>query len=1344
MRGNVKKMIFKNLLYMSKSGLGFLFSILIICISTYGQKIEVNKITSKEYYPQSPSAASLGVFGQTAVSFFTGTPDINVALADIRYKELSLDLTLIYQNTMGNKPDVIPGYTGNGWFLRSGGAITMTSKGISPADVGKSTTIQILPYATNGTSWKDSSTLSADMFGKKFPYDYSGKRYDEFSYSFAGSSGAFYSDYDDSRNGPYQHIKTAQGEDLIVQKIVLQGLKSIKIPIEPQPAQTSLSFVSWNANLFDSTGAQAVYYRDTIIQNTLTYGFIITDSRGIKYTFGGTDESLEFTRPGLLPVSFDQLGQNTIPTTWYLTSIQSPNGALIRLRYRRGDFYTVSTSYVKGMVITSNKDASTHVFSGSTALPYSRLISGTMYNPCYLDSVITPISYTKFYWSKAKGQLSYSVPHLAVNDTVNSFSPYIFDPYPEVSNSAGMDKRFSDKLDSFTIFKATGARNSAIQFTYTNDTTTRLKLTSVNIQGSSGINGSQKYSFSYSTLALPPYRSFKIDKYGYYNGRNLYITTSQDPNYYVTLLNNSTQLNGYIQSREPDTAYTQAEILQRVTYPTGGYTEYEYENNKYGSFADNWPNTVVVNASDSIGAGLRIKTITNYDFTGHKASQKKYYYYSNYSTGGRTSSGVLNFKPLFYAHYAGPVSNPQVAGDLNDPRFINVSINYTQFGTDPLYPARYTKGVPVNYSEVAEVLADGSYTLYTFKNYDNGYHDKPAENIYVDNPVLGRFWQEDDVNSLDLERGQILSERRYDTSGLLRLKKTYEYNDSTSRYNSNVRMLKVVPNPAFSENFLTMRYLAYLVYTYYPYLKKQATYEYTSPTDSIVTTVSYAYDSNYRMIKVQTQTMSDSSVRTTLSRYPADMVSSGQSDPYLTMVNSHMVSQLVEKEDQLNGIKLQKAITSYKTGLSDNTALILPSSVSSQFRNRPSEIRLTYDRYDSLGNLLSFSQPGGLRTNYIWSYNKQYLVAQVVNAPYSAVADVLGGTPAINTFSNLSDISSPAIGNLNLISLRTDSRLNGAQVTSWNYLPLTGVTSEMDPSGKSTFYEYDGLGRLSTIRNSDQAVIKQFCYNYAGQPESCRISEGIVQQNYFHSPNKGWVCDTAGHQFDIQLVSVYALPTFSPSSYISFQVNNLYANSGLTLPLSDGYYVSTTGLSFYFPASFYIKNGQIFYANICTSSGPFSLQFTDNITNHDICDSIYPTQYVYTVNSDTPAIGRSLYSNYQLSTPVSDGYYLYNGSVYHTASGIVDQKSLCSILFPPVPSLHTISLKKGANATTACTTTALFLNMAFLSTSPIATIGDKLYLGYPTFVAGAGFYSDGTKGYILDSNGIIIQTYPCP
>jgi len=60
-----------------------------------------------------------------------------------------------------------------------------------------------------------------------------------------------------------------------------------------------------------------------------------------------------------------------------------------------------------------------------------------------------------------------------------------------------------------------------------------------------------------------------------------------------------------------------------------------------------------------------------------------------------------------------------------------------------------------------------------------------------------------------------------------------------------------------------------------------------------------------------------------------------------------------------------------------------------------------------------------------------------------------------------------------------------AQMTTYTYDPLIGITTRCDVDNMVTYYEYDDFGRLKHIRDQDKNIVKKICYNYAGQPENC-------------------------------------------------------------------------------------------------------------------------------------------------------------------------------------------------------------------------------------------------------------------
>ncbi|THU38379.1 hypothetical protein FAM09_17040 [Niastella caeni] len=60
-----------------------------------------------------------------------------------------------------------------------------------------------------------------------------------------------------------------------------------------------------------------------------------------------------------------------------------------------------------------------------------------------------------------------------------------------------------------------------------------------------------------------------------------------------------------------------------------------------------------------------------------------------------------------------------------------------------------------------------------------------------------------------------------------------------------------------------------------------------------------------------------------------------------------------------------------------------------------------------------------------------------------------------------------------------------AQMTTYTYVPLIGMTSRCDANNYIVYYEYDGYNRLKLVRDQDKNIIKTIDYNYTsgtGQP----------------------------------------------------------------------------------------------------------------------------------------------------------------------------------------------------------------------------------------------------------------------
>jgi YD repeat-containing protein len=55
-----------------------------------------------------------------------------------------------------------------------------------------------------------------------------------------------------------------------------------------------------------------------------------------------------------------------------------------------------------------------------------------------------------------------------------------------------------------------------------------------------------------------------------------------------------------------------------------------------------------------------------------------------------------------------------------------------------------------------------------------------------------------------------------------------------------------------------------------------------------------------------------------------------------------------------------------------------------------------------------------------------------------------------------------------------------AQITTYQHDPVIGILSITDPNGKSQSFDYDLLGRLLRIKDSNGKVIEQYEYQFQG------------------------------------------------------------------------------------------------------------------------------------------------------------------------------------------------------------------------------------------------------------------------
>jgi hypothetical protein len=222
------------------------------------------------------------------------------------------------------------------------------------------------------------------------------------------------------------------------------------------------------------------------------------------------------------------------------------------------------------------------------------------------------------------------------------------------------------------------------------------------------------------TVGISGVGSYQMD---YYNESNLYPLMGQgsDPwGYYCDGMTTSPPVvitnNNYQESyfNEYNFYKVVSGMLKEITYPSGGYTKYDYEehiiNNKVTKDLTHNNNPYL--ALGGIAGGVRIKRIT--DFANPNDSTYRVFYYG-YDGDPGAYSGTLLHSPRYYrrvnAEERTSLHNVSCWSDAflpSDQEFLSPYSNYT-----------YTQDqTHVGYSEVAERFPDGSYILYSYSDYN--------------------------------------------------------------------------------------------------------------------------------------------------------------------------------------------------------------------------------------------------------------------------------------------------------------------------------------------------------------------------------------------------------------------------------------------------------------------------------------------------------------------------------------------------------------------------------------------------------------------------------------------------
>ncbi len=1090
---------------------------------------------------KSPQSSDFMRCANTTISKNTGRLEFSIPLLNIVEKDFNLPVSISY-NSAGFMPAKNEGIVGLNWFINAGGCITRSVNGMMADDH------RIAPenfYSRRGLSFIPKGMYSEDdvsLFRKeKFHYDPYGfyltsgmidPNPDVFSFNFCGYSGKFIIGYD----GNPKVISSTQG--------------SFQVILHSFNEQTRLGYCP----------------EPTMI--------IIKADNGYTYYFG----SLHVTSPAALEynvdfsrgdVVFEEILTPGPITAFYLTKIIAPNQMELNIAYELlpySDRFNMETFPKQKQNFVFNKYTSASYLSKAEPNPHGQLTEFSGLSDSYsvtkiarISAITTENQEALFFYSGKKSMYAGESKWPVYSDCGSKLDSIVLRVNPEY---------YSDIEDP--------VRNRiAFQYSYRGGEFSRLFLDALLL------NNTEKYWFSYhKTLLLPNPNTGGVDHWNYWSRMSTYFgqllpdfRINQNGEYiYLSTVREVTS-----------EALFDATLLQKVTFPTGGTMEVEYEEHDYSKRLDQTAYSNYFPAlldREGFAGGARVKTILEND--GKIVMRRGFEYLDN---EGKSSGVLMNwpqyFQPQYVAlpggmmgYYPGAYTYTTSAFNLDayDSDHVRYSrVKETQveeaisvvkkeynFGlssiaggeTEGIHNTNFTLSKPARaaFSARISTIASGkSCTLIIYRNrqmfkrfqldtnrtsipdtlmvlpegkYEVGFQISPAtgftSRIYLfDTPAVYKgpytisYFSDystnpDTINEttncgerleirqmytnklgktsdLSFQRGKLLKKQEFNSQGILIEEVDYEYEENVQCRKIGYGIKTLMESPPYDIPETPAPIVQVYSIPLAPYnLVKQIKTTYSKDGNyPIIETISYWYDS-HNLLKEQSVKIGNESYTT---KY-LHAVDKAADFPYEEMKTEFILNPEVEVQQYKNDFLQKTYRINYAQWMPDipspcrdrrSYIHYLPASLEIQMGSNISEEREVCHLYDKEGNRVYVTRDGHKKVVYLWGYNYQYIIAEVVNASYEQVENALGCRPESLSCQTVPDWEK--IGRLR-------AQLPDAKVATYTYIPLVGIQSYTDAAGLTSHYVYDHMNRLTEvyrIKDGVKQILEAYQYHYQEQ-----------------------------------------------------------------------------------------------------------------------------------------------------------------------------------------------------------------------------------------------------------------------
>ncbi|MGU3376955.1 hypothetical protein [Chryseobacterium sp. M5A1_1a] len=1109
-----------------------------------------------QIFPAAPTSNNLMKFEEVPVSYYTGIPDVSIPLFNIPTSNSKVPVSIqLKYHPLNAKPDDKSGETGLGWSMIAGGTISRTIRGGGVDEKNRIIEFSSPPKSkfgiynhTYNPTFKLINNESVNMDDYSFfaglgRYD---TEYDLFQYNFMGYSGRFYIVKDiagnykaeklDKNNLQIRFDNDPSGEVTSFTIVDDKGIKYIFSPMEKSQKSinntktgltTGESSIDGNLEIDDywssfhltkvtdqNNVALALFKYDlsSVVEFEEPTTRTFRTARDVNYyntsqNTNGTQQNPDGNMPG---ASESQTIYNTTNTK-LLTSIEIVDKGTISLNYEKGrqdSNYTQPAELYKLKSVQSNylgqntvQYVEKYIFDyGYSDTSYQSGISTNILKKMVLKKITKTSSnnqnqeYVLDYY-KSQGQLSkdnwgYYKGNTAdiTNDVIKSIiyptkGKVVFDfgsnDYSHYYSGAVMqDVTGYWKEQKYAFSVHFGAFEGIKQDFFTVKSPQVVKTHSM-------IGNLIYYNWIFKIYKKISDNNF-VEVYERGDG-NQTCNTPQPPYCEVSTVNpDGVIISSYFADiyLEPGNYFAS---LDGSYYPS-------IPEDLSDTFSATTTEDIFVNEVKRSGGGLRINNIQYFDTSVSLKPAKEFIYdYSDINTPQKSSGSLVFPEPILnYSHsysYRNKVNNSDIIYNAN----LDVKTDYN------ILPIQKTQGSDVGYKyvKVRQIvkepnnnITDNGSTLYQFRSP----LDFPNQGSLASQPPVIA------IPNLDYLRGQLISEKKYNSSGQLLSEVKTDYSVTEMEKNDGIKLYDNFYRNSVGEYFIYNTYQELFFHagnvqltTPYknfekfgitlPTQKTEKSYFYKNGVQSLVTnTTNNAYNS-FDYPSLSTQLLSDGSTMMTNYLYATDKNNQ-------KLINANMISIPLETGviQKLNTLVPEKTIAKTEIIYDPSTNSLFPDAVTGlNTQTNIMENKIKYDKYDSKGNLEEYTFKEGTPVTIIWGYNKTLPIAKLEGVRMSDVqpSSIINIVSASNTDAS-AGLNNDESALLSALETFRKTAAFSAQITTYTYDPLVGVRSVIQPSGIKELYFYDTNNRLKEIKQEERdangnvsyKTLKEYQYHF--------------------------------------------------------------------------------------------------------------------------------------------------------------------------------------------------------------------------------------------------------------------------